>query len=337
MRRSLVGLTTTLGAALTFPGAALAHAGAGVPVATNFVASVGVLVPPTAGIDARTFDGDRRLWLRVRGPRTVTVLGALGEPLLRFELRGVFVNLRSTTAQLDAIDRFDLEPDANPLAAPRWHRVASGRAYAWHEHRLHALEPLARGRTRSGVLGPWRVPLRIDGRAEGLSGTLAYRRPGAAWPWLLGAAAIGAGAAGLARAASTRADATAGVALAACLLLWALRAARELYGRPNVGATAYLAVAGTSLVGVALLAGLTRPDRSVRVFTALLVGVGAVYEALVFYPVLFHSVALTAVPSPVARALLAAASGLGAAALLLGAVELGRESDGADLRLEEAA
>ena len=52
----------------------------------------------------------------------VLIPGAEGEPLLRFDRDGVFVNLRSLTAQSDRIDRFDLRPDPNPHARPLWHR-----------------------------------------------------------------------------------------------------------------------------------------------------------------------------------------------------------------------
>jgi hypothetical protein len=305
VRRTAVA-TAVVGAALACPGAALAHVGKSAPVATNFQARVTGRVP---GIDARVVDGDQALWLRA-GRHTVTVPGAEAEPLLRFDAGGVWVNLRSLTAQIDRIDRFDLSPSVDPHAAPRWHRLTRGHAYRWHEHRLHALEPLAAG--RAAVLGRWSLPLVVDGRRRPLAGVLDYRPPPPVWAWTGAAALLAVAAALLAR---RRPRGAVALALPGVLAAWALRISRELYGRPAVGAVGWIEVALTCVVGVALVWGLLRRDEAVRRFTAFLAGFGCLYQGLTMQAVLTHAVALTLLPTAAARLLVVVSLGLGAGAL----------------------
>ena len=307
-----------VGAALVSPGVAFAHVGKSAPVATNFDAQLRGVKPVSRAIEAKVVDGDRELWLRVSPAATVLIPGAEGEPLLRFDRAGVFVNSRSLTAQSDRIDRFDLRPDPNLHARPLWHRLSSGHSYLWHEHRLHAFEPLARGHHTTTIVGRWSVPLLIDGRHHALVGSLVYRPPASAWPWILLACALAVISAGT-LALSLRAARQMAVlaALVAVLLVWVLRIGRELYGRPGIGVTGYAEMVLTSLIGVALLYGLLHGDRGVRLFTAFLVAFGCLYQGLTMLPVLTHSVALTALPTVVARVGVAAILGLGAGVLAI--------------------
>lgn len=289
-------------AALLAPNVAAAHVGKSAPVATDYTARIGGLAAEDA-FEAKVVDGDQALWLRVDRGSTVLVPGALGEPMLRFGPGGVFLNLRSVTAQADRIDPLALRPDPDPRAAPLWRRLTEAREYRWHEHRLHALEPLA----RTGKAARWSVPLVIDGRRHALGGSLVYRAPGPDWPLLLLACA-------LAAAALVRPAVAAPVAT---LLVWTVRIGRELYGRPAVGASGYVEAALTSLVGAALVLGLVHRDAGIRWFVALLVAVGCLYQALTMLPVLTHSIALTALPTGFAQAALASILGLGGALLFL--------------------
>jgi hypothetical protein len=305
-------------AALVLPASALAHVGKSAPVATDFQARISGIRPATDALEAKIVDGDRALWLRVQAAATVLVPGAEGEPLLRFDRGGVFVNLRSLTAQSDRIDRYDLRPDPNPHARPLWHRVTSDHSYLWHEHRLHALEQLARGHHTTAVLGRWSVPLLVDGQPHALAGVLVYRPPGSTWPWIVLACAIAVvWSSSLALSSSVAGRLAVGGALAATLLIWTVRIGRELYGRPKVGVTGYVEIAVTSLVGVGLLYGLVHRDRGVRVFTAFLVGFGCLYQGLTMLGVLTHAVALTVLPTPAARLAVAAILGLGGGVLAI--------------------
>jgi hypothetical protein len=305
-------------AALVLPNTALAHAGKSAPIATNFEAHISGINPASDAVDAKVIDGDGSLWLRVRDGTTVVIPGAGGEPLLRFDREGVFVNLRSLTAQSDRIDQYDVRPDPNWQARPLWHRLSSGHAFLWHEHRLHALEPLARGHSTRSVLGRWSVPLLIDGQRHSLEGVLVYRPPGSAWPWILLILALAAVSAfTLTLTPATGRRVALGSALTATLLVWAVRIGRELYGRPSLAITGYFEIMLTSLVGIALLYGLLHSDRSVRTFTALLVGFGCLYQSLTTFAVLTHAVALTVLPTLFVRISVAAILGLGAGTLAI--------------------
>ena len=295
-----------VGIAAALPGVASAHVGRTLPVATDFVAHI---TSSARGVEARAVDGDQTLWLRAAAGATVLVPGTLGEPLLRFDSHGVWLNLRSPTAQGDGIDRLDLRPSAKPDAAPLWHRVAGGQAYAWHEHRLHALEALARGRSSAETVGPWTVPVVVDGRRLRLTGVLDYRPPGPGWARIAASAVTAAAAAALALRSRLVLVA---LAVAAVALIWVLRVGRELYGRPNVPTIGYVQVGLTSLVGCALLYGLLNLDA--RVLATFLVGFGGLYEGLTMLPLLTHAIALNALPSTVARVVeaLVLATGIGA-------------------------
>lgn len=280
-------------AAAAAPDPAAAHVGRTLPVATDFTARI---TAPVAGLTAKVVDGDQSLWLRAPASVTVAVPGILGEPLLRFDAHGVWLNLRSPTAQSDRIDRTDLRPTASGRP-PLWHRLTSGHAYLWHEHRLHALEPVARS---AGSAGPWSVPLVVDGRPRSLRGVLDYSAPGPAWAWIAVTVVLGLAAA--ARALRSTATVVA-LALAATPAVWALRLGRELYGRPGTPVVGWIEIAVTCGVGGLLLLGLTRRDAGTRVFTAFFVGFGALYQGLTMLPVLTHAIALNAIPGTVARAL----------------------------------
>ena len=297
MKLALVSISVGVWAA-AMPGLASAHVGKTLPVATDFTARIAGFAPAPHGLEAKVVDGDQTLWLRAPASSTVVVPGTLGEPLLRFDPRGVWLNLRSVTAQADGIDRFDLRPSANPRAQPLWHRVTTGHAYAWHEHRLHILQPLANGRRTAGTVGPWSIPLVADGRALRLHGELDYRPPGRTWAWLglTVLAALASAAAGL-----RSGPALAGLAVVVTLLTWAIRVGRGLYGRPGVPVLGYAGVALTCAVGVALLYGLVNRSEGTRAFTAFLAGFGALYEGLTMLPLLTHAIALSVLPSMFAR------------------------------------
>ena len=300
-------------AALVLADPALAHTGKTAPVATNFEARIGGVRPETAAVEAKVVDGDAGLWLHVGAGATLVIRGAEGEPMLLFDRHGVFANVRSLTAESDRIDLLDARPDPNPSAQPEWHRLTSGHSYLWHEHRLHVLEPLSRGHRATTMLGTWTVPFLLDGASHRLAGTLVYHRPGRVWPWIVLAVGLAATLAAAARLDPfERGRIARGAAVPTVLVVWTLRVGRELYGRPAVGSSGYLETALTCLVGVGLLYGLLHRDLAVRTVTALFAGIGSLYQGFTMLPVLTHAVALTTLPSPIARLGVAATLGLGA-------------------------
>jgi hypothetical protein len=287
----LLVVTGVVGIAIALPGVASAHVGRTLPVATDFTARITASVP---GVTAKVVDGDQSLWLRAPAAAVVSVPGIFGEPLLRFDRRGIWLNLRSPTAQADGIDRTDLRPTAGGTP-PLWHRVTTGHSYLWHDHRLHALEPVARA---GGAAGPWSIPFVVDGAKRSLRGALHYSAPGAVWAWIAVPVVL---ALMSALAATRSASALVVLALAATAAVWAIRVGRELYGRPAVPIVGWIEIAITCVVGALFLFGLTRRSAGTRVFTAFFVGFGALYEGLTMLPVLTHAIALNALPSLLAR------------------------------------
>ena len=158
--------------ALALPGIASAHSRAAT-VALDYRLSL----DSAGGVKASILDGDRALRVAVAGNTRVVVLGDLGEPMLRVA-DGVWVNQSSPTAQ------------ANRIVArtqPGWKRVASSRAFTWHEHRL-APPPFAAG--PYGRVASWRVPLLVDGQRTSISGAFVRIPRPSFWPWALGAVVV---------------------------------------------------------------------------------------------------------------------------------------------------
>lgn len=298
---------------LAWPSAALADVVKIPPVATNFEARIAAATLGSDALRARVVDGDRQLWLRVNEDTTVSIAGAEGEPLLLFDHAGVFVNARSLTAAADRVSRVPGRVAPNPRTRPVWHRLTRGHSFLWHDHRLHALEPLAKGHRTKAVIGRWSIPISIDGNKRLLAGELTYEPPGALWPWLLVAGLLAAGVwLGLAVARSPAAGSTIAAALVVTVVVWVLRIGRELYGRPAVGPGGYVLIGLTSGLGLVFFFGLLHRSEDVRVFTALFVGLGALYQGLVMFKVLTHSIALTALPTSAAKLGVAMSLGLGA-------------------------
>lgn len=187
---------------------------------------------------------------------------------------------------------------------PLTHEVSGGHSYVWHEHRLHVLEPVTRVRATR-----WTVPLVVDGKRRTLAGVLDYHAPGRTWLWLLLASALALAGTVIALRSAVR------VALVVTPVICAVRIARELYGRPNVGVVGYLEVAATSAIGAWVLYGLVNRNPDVRVFSAIVAGLGGLYQGLTMLPVLTHAIALTLLPITAAKILVTGCLGLGAAAL----------------------
>jgi hypothetical protein len=266
-----------------FPAGAAAHTRGGAPPATDWSVE---LAPAPAGVEASPVNGD--LDLRLTATRDVEVLGALGEPMLRFGRDGVAANLASPTAHGDRIVR---------SGTAGWRRVASGRTYTWHEHRLHAAEPAGGG--------AFTIPLRIDGQRVALRGTLVHHDAGRRWPWAVAAIAL------LAASLVVRAlRPTAAVATVAAAALRLGHAAHE-------HATADVVL--TTIAAAAALALLVRVrTRDALAVTALAVGVFATAQAAVSLPVLWRAIALSSLGTPGARAALAVAFAAGLAAASTG-------------------
>ena len=183
-RRRLWGAAGVLLAALSLlvaaPDPAAAH-GPVAPVATSYLARIRN-VP--VGLRANVIDGYVRIWMTVPADRIVVVVDYIGAPYLRFTRAGVQVNHNSSMYYLNQTPVAETPPsDLNRSTPPDWHAISSGHAYEWHDGRLQDLaqEALLPG---TSYVGPWRIPLIVDGRPAFITGALFHHaRPSIVWFW----------------------------------------------------------------------------------------------------------------------------------------------------------
>ncbi len=168
MRRALL----VLAAALVACPAAAAHGGGG----TNYRSQVTAI--PT-GLTVIVLDRDDRL--RLTAERETTIFGYEKEPYLKFTSAGVFRNTRSPATYLNEA-RYadvDLPAVADAKAKPQWDKVADGRTYEWHDHRIHWMSTIPPRQVRDAPGEPhhvfnWRVPITVEGQPAAIAGTLDY-------------------------------------------------------------------------------------------------------------------------------------------------------------------
>jgi hypothetical protein len=313
-------------AALAAPPAALAHGGKNAVAAVNHRARILAVRPPTAAFEARIMDGDQGLWLHVRQKTTLTVLGILGEPMLRFDGHSFLVNDRSPTAQIAGLVSSSRQSDYSRGARPVWRTVSLGSSISWNDHRVHAAAVLAKSGPARRIAG-WRIPLRVGGAPEAIVGELSYVPPPPLWPWivlipipiLLAAAALKWSRGPFARLAALGLPALTAVAFVLA------RAGRDLYGRPDIGLVQVAALALAAAFGLVALYLLVKARSEVRTLAAFAVGVAGIYKGVDLLPVLGHGLVLAGIPAALERAAVALSLGGGAATCLLYAfVELER-------------
>ncbi len=286
--------------ALLLPANAAAH-GRGPVVALDDRLVIG---RPVDGIGVRVLDGDRSLQVTAQPGQTVIVRGYLDEPMIRFAGGSVEANRASPTASADRI----------VTAGTGWKRVADGRSFAWHDHRL---APPTRG--GNGTVGTWSVPLTIDGRTAAITGTFVRVRGPSVVAWLLGAAAaLGTIVIVAVRRPRTRAAlvlALAIVAAGAALVAITAFAVRDA----PTGGVQWFQLAGGAVVGIAAAAVLARTRGTRRTAAAGVIGALAAAAMLSSLPIFRHGVVVSALPAGFARLTCAAAvvAGLCAAGLSL--------------------
>ena len=308
--RRLLTAACACAACLLAPANALAHAGPARPVATRFVAEI---TSKPSRLEVRVVDGDQALWLRVPPALTVVVLGLSGEPYLRFDDEGVWLNEASPTAYLNRPQAIAVPITAGARRTPRWRHVSDAHSFRWHEDRLHALALTAR-HPRDPLIGPWTIPLRIDGRDARIEGTLWYRRPPTRlWFWPVAVTVICAAA--LLRLRRPRVDRAlangfAATGLAAVVLA---QLARDLYGRPGVGVAELVELAAACAFVLVAGALYTRPRWRPPVLLAA--ATASLATGFTLLPTLLDGNVLASLPAPADRltatlALAAAAGGL---------------------------
>jgi hypothetical protein len=187
MRLGAVALAAVV-VSLARPSAALAHIATG-DLSTTFKATVSGFRPPAPGLRARVLGGDIKLQLSAPAADHVIVLGLVGEPFVRFDPSGVWVNLGSPTAATAGM----VSSSQAVTGRVDWHRVTSGHTLAWHENRLRPVSTAPGGRARP--IGEWTVPMVVNGRRTTLTGVEWWGPPPPLWPWIAsGLAALAAAA-----------------------------------------------------------------------------------------------------------------------------------------------
>ncbi|MGN9778707.1 hypothetical protein ACTMS0_23540 [Micromonospora sp. H33] len=198
-------------ATLALAAPAAAH-GADAPDGTDYRTEVTAVTPARAGLTARAVEAGARLELTNTGDRPVEVIGYSGEPYLRVGPDGVYENRRSPATYLNRTLAGDtrIPAEADPAAPPDWRQVDGSTTVRWHDQRAlwreSAPPPQVRAAPdREHRVRDWVVPLRADGEALEIRGTLDWVPPPDAYTWWVAATLglLAVGALGLLPAGST--------------------------------------------------------------------------------------------------------------------------------------
>jgi hypothetical protein len=292
--RTRIIVLLLVGFTLAAPASASAHART-TTVALDYRLNLDRTTRSIPGVSVKILDGDRSLRVGVHNV-TVVLHGDLGEPMLRIEPSGTWVNRASVTAVAERLTQ----------PAHGWAQLASTPSYTWHEHRL-APPPYG---SETGAVARFTIPTTVDGRAVTIGGTFVrYDRP-ALWPWFVAGLAFAiavAAAVRLHRRLTTGLGTLAGLAALGSLIAFGAADA------PN-GRVAWLQIGlgvGLALVVCAVLVRAHEPRRSQL---AGLLGAVAAALSLGSFGAFRHGVVVSLLSATASRTLLAVALFAGAAA-----------------------
>ena len=289
-------------AGLLLPSVAAAH-GRAATVALDYKLPLDSGAARLAGVRASVLDGDRSLHLTVSDNERVLVLGDLGEPMLRVA-DGVWVNQSSPTAQAN---RLVSRP------AKGWKRVAGGRAFTWHEHRL-APPPFVAG--SYGRVARWNVPLVVRGRRLAISGSFVRVPRPALWPWAAGAAiVVGLAALVMRRRARLRRAMTIAAGCLAGVAGLTAQTAFSLRDAPS-GRIAWVLVGAVFAIAAIAAGSLAVTRGARRAYLAGMIGVCVAVLCLSWLGVFFHGAVISALPARSTRFVCSVAFTAGLIALI---------------------
>jgi hypothetical protein len=180
MRRALIVAAVAL-TALVAAAAAEAHYGT---AKLGYRSTIRAVKPPIRGLKLKVLYGDDQVWLDNTTGETIVVDGYGGEPYLRFAADGIYVNVKSPAGYLNQ-DRYansTVPKSATVKARPHWEKLAGGEIWAWHDHRIHYMSPVAPKQIRDAPRKPhhvfdWKVPLTANGKRVFITGSLDYTPP----------------------------------------------------------------------------------------------------------------------------------------------------------------
>jgi hypothetical protein len=180
LKRGLALAVVALAAVLLPPGAG-AHFGTG---KLGYRSTIRGLKPPMRGLKLKVLYGDDQVWLDNLSGKTIVVDGYSGEPYLRFGPDGIYVNVNSPAGYLnqDRYARSKVPRSASAKARTNWQKLAGGEVWAWHDHRIHYMNPIPPKPIQDAPRKPhhvfnWKVPLTANGKRVFITGSLDYKPP----------------------------------------------------------------------------------------------------------------------------------------------------------------
>ena len=168
IRRVTVATTVLLAGFLASPDVARADA----PGPTDYRSEITQVAtadgsPLPTGFVISVEGHDSFLLLSVEPGSTAEVPGYEGEPYLRFDADGSVFENRLSFSTIYNQDRYGSaeRPDyTDHSAEPEWIRVDDDGSYAWHDHRIHYMDPRPPiGAQPGDVIIETSVPIQIDG------------------------------------------------------------------------------------------------------------------------------------------------------------------------------
>jgi len=136
-------------------------------------------------------------FVRVRSVgHDVLITGYKEEPYVHItKLGDVFVNTGSVTTLINSNRYANVDTSSFvESASPVWKKIRADGTAMWHDHRVHWMSPKRPAPIDpAGTVLSWKVPMRIDGVATIVSGTLFLRVKASVLWWLIGFVALLAG------------------------------------------------------------------------------------------------------------------------------------------------
>jgi hypothetical protein len=155
--------------------------------------------PSVPGVEFEVLNYDADMELVDRGGHEIVVYGYEGEPFARILPDGtVQKNQRSPATYLN-VDRYaeaGVPKTADADAPPQWRTVDGSGTLRWHDHRMHYMAkntpPQVEDESVRTKVFEYEIPLRVDGRAGAIDGTLYWVGPSdtSKAPFLIAGAAI---------------------------------------------------------------------------------------------------------------------------------------------------
>lgn len=319
--RALLTAGLTLGLLTAAPTAAVADPAG----PTDYQSQVTGVEPPVDGLEVEVLGGDAYVQVTAPAGSSVTVPGyEEGELYVRIHPDGTVERNEASPTRFINDERYGAEvpPEASAEAPPRWETVADGGTYAWHDHRVHWMSPELPGQLDPGADEPqrvltWTLPLLVDDVPVEVSGELDYLpSPSPVVPVLVLVLVLAGGAAvALRRPAALPVVALVGAA--AALTVGVASVVGLPPGADSEPALLILPVVAAALVGVGA-AIRRREGLGPRLVTAL-AGLPLVVWGVLLSRSLTAAIVPTALPTGVARLLVAMVLGAGIAALVVAA------------------